>query len=132
MIGFFVASIISGYTGLKGKHDPFLIQHRTRLFQSFLVNIRNNPILRGDHYFHRLVDSTLIGSAWLEGITAVPGKFGTEQQGTIEASKIPDPLVLRLEEQTQKYRDGIKSIERGQSKLLKRLKGKRSDSLHLI
>lgn len=98
------------------------------------MNIRNNPILKGDHYFHRLVDSTLIGSAWSEGITSVPGKLGRgEQQGTsVEVSKIPDPLVSRLEEQTQKYREGIRSIERGQSKLLKRLKGKRSEGLVLL
>ena len=46
----FIASIISGYTGFKGKHDPFLIQHRTRLFQSFLMNLRGNTNLKGDHY----------------------------------------------------------------------------------
>ena len=85
-------------------------------------------MLRGDHYFHRLIDSNLIGSAWSEGITAVPGKLGNEfGGGGVEGGKggkIPDALVLRLEEMTQKYRDGIKSIEKGQSKLLKRLKGK--------
>lgn len=86
-------------------------------------------MLRGDHYFHRLIDSNLIGSAWSEGITAVPGKLGNEfgnAGSAVEGSKggkIPDPLVLRLEEMTQKYRDGIRSIEKGQSKLLKRLKG---------
>jgi hypothetical protein len=110
---------------LKDKHDPFLIQHRIRLFQSFLINIRNNPILRGDHYFHRLIDSNLIGSTWSEGITEIPGKLGNENFGLEggKGGKIPDPLVLRLEEMTQKYRDGIRSIENGQCKLLKRLKG---------
>lgn len=91
------------------------------------MNIRNSPILRGDHYFHRLIDSNLIGSAWSEGITAVPGKLGNELVGGgVEggkSGKIPDPLVLRLEEMTQKYRDGIRLIEKGQSKLIKRLKG---------
>lgn len=68
----------------------------------------------------------MIGTAWSEGITVVPGKLGNEIGGGVEGNKggkIPDPLVTRLEEMTQKYRDGIKSIEKGQSKLLKRLKG---------
>lgn len=123
-----LASIISGYTGLKGRHDPFLIQHRTRLFQSFLMNLRGSPYLRGDHFFHRLIDSSLIGSAWSEGITMVPARLephGTSTAGS-EVSlkgKVPDPLVVRLEEMTEKYREGLKAIEKGQSKLLKRLKG---------
>lgn len=128
----YVASIISGYTGLKGRHDPFLIQHRTRLFQSFLMNVRGNVCLRGDHYFHRLIDASLVGSAWSEGITAVPARL--EIQGTATGGaevnmkgKVPDPMAVRLEAMTEKYREGLKAIEKGQSKLLKRLKGRTDD-----
>lgn len=94
------------------------------------MNLSNNPVLRGDHYFHRLIDSELAGSTWSEGITAVPGKLGNELSSAAEGvksnnTKIPDPLLVKLEEMTQKYREGVKSIEKGQSKLLKRLKGTR-------
>ena len=125
-----VASIISGYTGLKDKHDPFLIQHRIRLFQSFLMNIQDHPVLKYDHYFHRLIDPDLEGSTWSEGIASIPGDANTNPTSSSGSysCKVPDPLVLRLEEMTQKYREGIRSIERGQGKLLKRLKG----NMHLI
>ena len=120
----YLASIISGYTGLKDRHDPFLIQHRIRLFQSFLLNIQEHPILRHDHYFHRFIDSELEGITWSEGIASIPSDASTTSS-SISGCKVPDPLVARLEEMTHKYRDGIKSIERGQAKLLKRLKGQK-------
>ena len=103
-----------------------MIQHRTRLFQSFLMNIQEHPILKYDHYFHRLIDSELEGVTWSEGIVSIPGDGNTNDimTGSVSGCKVPDPLVMRLEEMTQKYREGIKSIERGQAKLLKRLKGR--------
>ena len=91
------------------------------------MNLRDHPVLKGDHYFHRLISSEFSGVSWSEGITSVSvGDFALDhlQHEQITKGKIPDPLVLRLEEMTQKYREGIRSIERGQCKLLKRLKGK--------
>ena len=115
---------------MRDKHDPFLIQHRTRLFQSFLVNVRQHAVLSGDHFFHRFLDPELVGSNWSEGITAVLARLLDETDlmvapalSSSEKGKIPDPLLVRLEDMTLKYREGIKSIERGQSKLVKRLKG---------
>ena len=86
------------------------------------MNIQDHPVLRFDHYFHRLIDSNLEGSTWSEGIASIPGDSSINPASTATC-KVPDPLVTRLEEMTQKYREGIKSIERGQGKLLKRLKG---------
>ncbi len=93
------------------------------------MNLQRHPVLRGDHYFHRLVDSNLSGATWSEGIASVSeGGSGTNiSEQIITKGRVPDPLVARLEDMTQKYREGIRSIERGQSKLLKRLKG----TLHL-
>ena len=102
------------------------------------MNICRNATLLGDHYFHRFIDADLIGAAWSEGITAVPGKLDFEADESNESGpsaspslyhssskgRIPDPLVLKLEDMTKRYREGIRSIEKGQSKLLKRLKGK--------
>lgn len=93
-----------------------------------MLNLQRHPVLRTDHYFHRLVDSILSGATWSEGITSVSdGGSGSGLNNLTEhgKGKVPDPLVAKLEEMTQKYREGIRSIERGQSKLLKRLKGKR-------
>lgn len=126
----YLASIISGYTGLKDKHDPFLIQHRTRLFQYFLKNISTHPTLRADHYFHRFIDQSLPGSLWSEGITTIPARLlegidpsSNLENNTVKRGKIPDPLINKFEEMTRKYREGIRSIEKGQSKLIRKFKG---------
>lgn len=87
--------------------------------------MQEHPVLKFDHYFHRLIDSELEGATWSEGISSVPGDGGTSNSGG-PTCRVPDPLVTRLEEMTQKYREGIKSIERGQAKLLRRLKGIRA------
>ena len=91
------------------------------------MNIQDHPVLKYDHYFHRLIDSNLEGSTWSEGIASIPcDSIITQNSNGKSCSncKVPDPLIIRLEEMTRKYREGIKSIARGQAKLLKRLKGK--------
>lgn len=138
-----LTSIISSYTGLKGKHDPFLIQHRIRLFQSFLRYLKNHPGLGGDHFFHLFISSE---SDWSNGITLIGSKLphANADSNTLGSStgsgsgsgnatnrkcKVPDLMINKIEEMTKKYQMGIKSIDRGQQKLLKRLKG---NSLSLL
>lgn len=90
-----------------------------------------HPVLRADHYFHRFIDENLQGSLWSEGITTIPARLleGIDPAENLENNsgkrgKIPDPLINKFEEMTKKYREGIRSIEKGQSKLIKKLKGK--------
>lgn len=113
---------MTGFAVNKGKHDPFLIQHRIRLFQAFLSNIRDHPTLASDHVFHLFVDAN---QDWADAITTIESRLphSLRSGGALRKPKIPDPLFVRLEAMNVAYRAGIKSIEQGERRLLKRLKG---------
>ena len=107
----------------KGKQDPVLIQHRIRLFQSFLKNVQSHPILRGDHVFHLFVSA---GAEWNDVMTSSASRLPVSLQTAQPAKKgkVPDPLFVKLENMTAAYKSGIKSIDQGQRRLIKKLKGK--------
>lgn len=64
-----------------------------------------------------------MAATWSEGIASISVDDPAIPIQGNSGCKVPDPLVMKLEEMTQKYREGIKSIEKGQAKLLKKLKG---------
>jgi hypothetical protein len=106
-----------------GKQDPGLIQHRIRLFQSFLKNVQSHPILGADHVFHLFVSE---GAGWNDLMTSsasrLPGSLQASQPA--KKGKVPDPFFVKLESMTLAYKSGIKSIDQGQRRLIKKLKGK--------
>ncbi len=100
-----------------------MIQHRIRLFQSFLKNVQSHPILGGDHTFHLFVSE---GAEWNELMTSTQSRLPLSLQTSQSAKKgkVPDPLFVKLESMTAAYKSGIKSIDQGQRRLIKKLKGK--------
>ena len=120
-----IGEIITGYAVNKGKQDPVLIQHRIRLFQSFLKNVQNHQILGGDHVFHLFVSE---GAEWSQVMTNCESRLPQSLQSAsapAKKGKVPDPLFVKLENMTAAYKSGIKSIDGGQRRLIKKLKGKK-------
>lgn len=120
----FLGEIITGYAMNKGKQDPILIQHRIRLFQSFLRNVQNHPTLGSDHVFHLFVSGD--GAEWSEAMNNAQSHLPQSLQSLQAAKrvKVPDPLFVKLENMTAAYKSGVKSIDQGQRRLIKKLKGK--------
>ena len=118
----FQGEIITGYVVNKGRQDPVLIQHRIRLFQSFLKNVKSHPVLSGDHVFHLFVSE---GAEWTEAMTSCESRLpeSLQKSPANRKGRIPDPLFSKLEAMTAAYKSGIQSIDGGQRQLIKKLKG---------
>ncbi|KAL7750623.1 Sorting nexin, cytoplasm-to-vacuole targeting pathway/endosomal sorting [Sorochytrium milnesiophthora] len=118
----------------RAKQDPFIIDKRKRMLQSFLNRIIWHPILSTEHIFHRFLEPGILWSDILHSakVTSLPKAKSTNSlassitQSLVPSSSPPavkhvDPKFVEAETFTNKFENHVKDVlEKTQKKVLRK------------